>query len=154
MDSMSISRSCCYRVNLPVPLLCHCSITEERCFWKSYSSSWWWHFFADQQARVTACSVKEGKLDEGQEPLVEWLQRLWVPALVLLTVATGYQYPFSLFVTLVFLMWSTKPTPLSIYVWLEKVQQPHLSFLLYFWNDGCFTQLVVRPGKSHGTSKT
>jgi hypothetical protein len=104
------------------------------------SSSWWWHFFADQQARVTACSVKEGKLDEGQEPLVEWLQRLWVPALVLLTVATGYQYPFSLFVTLVFLMWSTKPTPLSIYVWVEKVQQPHLSFLFYFWNDGSFIQ--------------
>ncbi|KAH9565482.1 hypothetical protein CY35_04G080400 [Sphagnum magellanicum] len=86
-----------------------------------------WHGLSDtvqceqnQQARVTACSVKEGKLDEGQEPLVEWLQRLWVPALVLLTVATGYQYPFSLFVTLVFLMWSTKPTPLSIYVWVEK----------------------------------
>ncbi|KAH8964656.1 hypothetical protein BDL97_04G078300 [Sphagnum fallax] len=86
-----------------------------------------WHGLSDtvqceqnQQARVTACSVKEGKFDEGQEPLVEWLQRLWVPALVLLTVATGYQYPFSLFVTLVFLMWSTKPTPLSIYVWVEK----------------------------------
>ena len=55
------------------------------------------------------------------------LKFLWMPALVLMTVVTGYHFPYSLAITVALLLWSTKPKPNSIYDWVEKVG--HLSIL-------------------------
>jgi len=56
------------------------------------------------------------------------LKCLWMPALVLSTVVTGYHFPYSLAITVALLLWSTKPKANSIYDWVEKVG--HLSILL------------------------
>lgn len=49
------------------------------------------------------------------------LKFLWMPALVLLTVVTGYHFPYSLAISVALLLWSTKPKANSIYDWVEKV---------------------------------
>eukprot|EP00250_Pteridium_aquilinum_P004105 c14341_g1_i1 orf=526-1272(-) len=58
--------------------------------------------------------------DDDRSPLFLWLRRLWVPLLMVMTVAMGWHYPLSLGINLVFLLWSTKPTPSSIYIWVEE----------------------------------
>lgn len=58
--------------------------------------------------------------DEGNSPLLVWLRRLWVPLLMVMTIAMGWHYPISLGINLFFLLWSTKPTPSSIYIWVEQ----------------------------------
>lgn len=58
--------------------------------------------------------------DEERTSLFLWVRRLWVPLLMVMTVAMGWHYPLSLGINLVFLLWSTKPTPSSIYIWVEQ----------------------------------
>lgn len=58
------------------------------------------------------------------------LKVLWMPALVLLTVVTGYHFPYSLAISVALLLWSTKPKANSIYDWVEKVG--HLSIFQLF----------------------
>lgn len=59
--------------------------------------------------------------DEERTSFFLWVRRLWVPLLMVMTVAMGWHYPLSLGINLVFLLWSTKPTPSSIYIWVEQV---------------------------------
>lgn len=58
--------------------------------------------------------------DEDAAPLYVWLRRLWVPLLMVMTIAMGWHYPLSMSINLLFLLWSTKPTPSSIYLWVEQ----------------------------------
>lgn len=51
------------------------------------------------------------------------LKYLWMPALAVFTVVSGYHFPASLAITVALLLWSTKPNANSIYDWVEKVQQ-------------------------------
>ena len=49
------------------------------------------------------------------------LKYIWLPALVVFTVVTGYHFPASLAITVALLLWSTKPKANTIYDWVEKV---------------------------------
>ncbi|MCO5572155.1 hypothetical protein L7F22_025906 [Adiantum nelumboides] len=40
--------------------------------------------------------------------------------MLVMTIAMGWRYPLSLSINLLFLLWSTKPTPSSIYMWVEQ----------------------------------
>lgn len=51
------------------------------------------------------------------------VKSLWVPSLCVLTISLGWHYPLSLLLNLLFLMWSTKPSPSSIYLWVEQIRQ-------------------------------
>lgn len=57
------------------------------------------------------------------------VKKLWVPSLCVLTISLGWHYPLSLLLNLLFLMWSTKPTPSSIYLWVEQVWHQNSSLL-------------------------
>ncbi|KAH7288614.1 hypothetical protein KP509_31G033900 [Ceratopteris richardii] len=58
--------------------------------------------------------------DGDESPLFIWLRRLYVPFLMVMTIAMGWHYPLSLTVNLLILFWSTKPRPSSIYLWVEQ----------------------------------
>ncbi|CAM6092365.1 unnamed protein product [Calypogeia fissa] len=54
------------------------------------------------------------------------VKKLWVPSLCVLTISLGWHYPLSLILNLLFLMWTTKPSPSSIYVWVEQIRQENI----------------------------
>lgn len=61
------------------------------------------------------------KVEEKKDSnVVMILKILFVPALVSLTVVTGYHFPYSLAITVALLLWGTKPQANSIYDWVEK----------------------------------
>ena len=68
-------------------------------------------------------STHEGddKRDGDHSLVFVWMRRLWVPLLLVMTVAMGWYYPISLSLNCLFLLWSTRPTPSSIYIWVEQV---------------------------------
>lgn len=75
-----------------------------------------------QETGVVTGSAQDHGIDwnDDQTSFLLWLRRLWVPLLMVITVTLGWHYPFSLCINLVVLFWSTKPTPSSIYIWIEQ----------------------------------
>jgi len=80
----------------------------------------------DQPGKVLDLTNSTGKWDEGQSKILSWARKLWIPMLLLMTVVMGWNYPVSLAVNIVFLLFSTKPTPSSIYLWVEEWRQQNL----------------------------
>lgn len=76
----------------------------------------------DQSHQISSA----GKWDEGQSKILSWARKLWIPMLLVMTVVMGWNYPVSLAVNIVFLLLSTKPTPSSIYLWVEEWRQQNL----------------------------
>ncbi|XP_024532899.1 uncharacterized protein LOC112347027 [Selaginella moellendorffii] len=72
-----------------------------------------------RSSKVWVASPNE-ELDKTSFMISSWIRKLWVPTLAVLTVILGWQYPVSLAVNLLLLVWSTKPTPASIHIWLEE----------------------------------
>lgn len=77
----------------------------------------------DQPEKVLDQTISAGKWDEGQSKILSWARKLWIPILLVMTVVMGWNYPVSLAVNIVFLLLSTKPTPSSIYLWVEEWRQ-------------------------------
>lgn len=63
---------------------------------------------------------KDQNWDDERTQATVWVKRLWFPILVVTTVLMGWHYPVSLFVNLIVVLWSTKPSPASIYIWAEQ----------------------------------
>lgn len=80
----------------------------------------------DQPEKVLDQTITAGKWDEGQSKILSWGRKLWIPMLLVMTVVMGWNYPVSLAVNIVFLLLSTKPTPSSIYLWVEEWRQQNL----------------------------
>lgn len=80
-------------------------------------------FQAKQQGPVISEIIAEGSFDLGKEhKLVTLIKRYWWPTAFLLTVIVGYPYPMSLLPNSLLLLWTTKPNPTSIHLWLEKMR--------------------------------
>lgn len=80
----------------------------------------------DQPEKVLDQTITPGKWEEGQSKILSWGRKLWIPMLLVMTVVMGWNYPVSLAVNIVFLLLSTKPTPSSIYLWVEEWRQQNL----------------------------
>lgn len=50
-------------------------------------------------------------------------RKFQLPALLLITVLMGWRHPFTLAVNVLLLLFCTKPTPLSIYMFIEQLRQ-------------------------------
>lgn len=75
------------------------------------------------QAQVAGYSASQEDSNEflkQHSQILEYLRRLWWPAIFVLTVFVGYPYPATLIVNCVLMLWSTKPSPASIYLWIEE----------------------------------
>ncbi|KAI5074445.1 hypothetical protein GOP47_0010406, partial [Adiantum capillus-veneris] len=94
----------------------------------AFASSSFGHGSILQAQEVTDVAVTDGgpskdnlvESDEEFSPALFWLRRLWVPLMLVMTISMGWRYPLSLSINLLFLLWSTKPTPSSIYMWVEQ----------------------------------
>ncbi|BBN13401.1 hypothetical protein MPTK1_6g03180 [Marchantia polymorpha subsp. ruderalis] len=73
----------------------------------------------DEQVKKYSSEIS-ANWEKRQYRLVLWIRRLWLPSLCVLTIALGWQYPLSLVANILFLMWSSKPSPSSIYMWVEE----------------------------------
>ncbi|XP_065879952.1 uncharacterized protein [Euphorbia lathyris] len=75
-----------------------------------------------------------GYSNEGKDTPVFWLfvRKLWLPAFFFLTVVVNWHHPVMLVTKLVLFLVSTKPSPLSVYVFIEQLchqsmrQKPYL----------------------------
>ena len=77
---------------------------------------------ADQQEQEITAMITENFSElETEHKVISFIKRYWWPTVFLLTVVVGYPYPKSLLPNSLFLIWSTKPNPASIYLWLKKV---------------------------------
>lgn len=69
----------------------------------------------------------------GQEdPFAFWtfIRKFWLPAFFILTVLINWEHPFLLGTKIFLLLISTKPSPLSVYLYVEQVRNH--SVLFYF----------------------
>ncbi|XP_057856012.2 uncharacterized protein LOC131065518 isoform X2 [Cryptomeria japonica] len=81
---------------------------------------------ADQRTNFLDQSVRSGMQDEGPPKFLLWARKLLIPMLLVMTVVMGWNYPVSLAINVVFILLSTKPTPSSIYLWVEEWRQQNL----------------------------
>ncbi|WCJ21006.1 hypothetical protein M5689_003200 [Euphorbia peplus] len=78
-----------------------------------------------------------GYSKEEKDTHVLWLfvRKFWVPAFFFLTVLVNWHHPLMLVTKVAFFLLSTKPSPLSVYVFVDKLchqsmrQKPYLYFL-------------------------
>ncbi|KAG0598756.1 hypothetical protein M758_12G098500 [Ceratodon purpureus] len=76
---------------------------------------------ADQQVQeITKMITDNFSNMETKHKLLSFVKSRW-PTIFLLIVVLGYPYPKSLLPNSMLLIWSTKPNPASIYLWLKKV---------------------------------
>ncbi|KAH9319032.1 hypothetical protein KI387_020801, partial [Taxus chinensis] len=81
---------------------------------------------ADQWPKFWDQSVSSGTQDEGPPKFLLWARKLLIPMLLVMTVVMGWNYPTSLAINVLFILLSTKPTPSSIYLWVEEWRQQNL----------------------------
>ncbi|KAG0588479.1 hypothetical protein KC19_2G246000 [Ceratodon purpureus] len=78
-------------------------------------------FRENQQVQEITEMITDDSSDmETEHKLLSFVKRYWWPTIFLLTVVLGYPYPKSLLPNSLLLIWSTKPNPASIYLWLKK----------------------------------
>lgn len=63
--------------------------------------------------------------DTERNPPVLWIfvRKLWLPAFFLLTVLMNWDHPIILMTKVALFLISTKPSPLSVYVFVEEVRK-------------------------------
>uniref|UniRef100_A0A2P2LJR1 Uncharacterized protein MANES_17G115000 n=1 Tax=Rhizophora mucronata TaxID=61149 RepID=A0A2P2LJR1_RHIMU len=69
----------------------------------------------------------------GSQALWMFIRKFWLPILCFLTVWLNWDHPIILTIKVVLLLFSTKPSPLSVYVFVEQVRS-HFHILLLLRN--------------------
>ncbi|XP_058091889.1 uncharacterized protein LOC131237872 isoform X1 [Magnolia sinica] len=59
--------------------------------------------------------------DEDPHTFWPWARKCWLPALLVLTVVMGWEHPLTLAIKVALFLFSTKPSPLSVYLFIEQV---------------------------------
>ncbi|XP_058091892.1 uncharacterized protein LOC131237872 isoform X4 [Magnolia sinica] len=58
--------------------------------------------------------------DEDPHTFWPWARKCWLPALLVLTVVMGWEHPLTLAIKVALFLFSTKPSPLSVYLFIEQ----------------------------------
>lgn len=76
--------------------------------------------------------LDDSDAEEDRQPFWMYARKFWLPVFFFLTVLTNLDHPFALTIKVLLFLLSTKPSPLSVYVFVDQLcqqsmrQEPHL----------------------------
>ncbi|XP_065622452.1 uncharacterized protein LOC112014530 isoform X4 [Quercus suber] len=76
--------------------------------------------------------LDDSDAEEDRQPFWMYARKFWLPVFFFLTVLTNLDHPIALTIKVILFLLSTKPSPLSVYVFVDQVcqqsmrQEPHL----------------------------
>ncbi|XP_077244221.1 uncharacterized protein LOC143884488 isoform X2 [Tasmannia lanceolata] len=64
-----------------------------------------------------------GCLEDDPDTFLAWARKCWLPVILVVTVVTGWQHPLSLAIKIALFLFSTKPSPFSVHLFIEKMRR-------------------------------
>lgn len=101
--------------------------------------------FLGQDILVDDRDFSGGSSNVGKDFPLIWIyvRKLWLPAFFFLTVLVNWDHPIILMTKVVLFLFSTKPSPLSVYVFIEQVCPHCYLFLPFSLDDSSTTRVIV-----------